>query len=104
MLDTSLEWFGLYRKGATEAYRPMAAVSYRLLGPRGDLQRSTRRVYYHVGSSERGGGSDTIEPTDDCAWKSFDELPKDRARLWGCMDVALEKVSERIGDRIAGER
>jgi hypothetical protein len=104
MLDTSLEWFGLYRKGASDAYRPMMAVSYRVLGPKGDLQRSTRRLYYNVASSERSAGGETIEPADECAWKAFDDLPRDRARLWGCMDAALEKVSERIGDRLAGER
>ena len=101
LLDVSVEWFGLYRSGALESYRPMVAVSYRVLGSKGELQRSSRRIHYNV-PKEMGKGGEAIAAEGECEWKSFDALPKDRARLWGCMDAALEKVAERIGAHVEG--
>ncbi|MBS0374269.1 MAG: hypothetical protein JSR73_06785 [Proteobacteria bacterium] len=101
MLDVAIEWFGLYRSGALESYRPMVAVSYRVLSATGQLEQSTRRVLYHVPSSVATGG-EALAAEGDCAWKSFDELPRERARLWGCMDAALEKVADRIGTHVEG--
>jgi hypothetical protein len=104
LLDVSIEWFGVYRPGAFDAYRPMLSVSYRVLGPRGSLERGTRRVYYNVAPGDRPKGGEAVEPDTECVWKSFDEMSKERQRLWGCMDVALERVAGRIGDRVAGDR
>ena len=101
LLDVSVEWFGLYRSGALESYRPMVAVSYRVLGSKGDLQRSSRRIHYNV-PKEMGKGGEAIAAEGECEWKSFDALPKDRARLWGCMDAALTAVAERIALRVDG--
>jgi len=101
MLDVSVEWFGLYRSGAFEPYRPMVAMSFRVLGPGGALEQSTRRVLFNVPSGVAKGG-EAIAAEGDCAWKSFDELPRDRTRLWGCMDAAIEKVAERIGTHVEG--
>jgi len=101
LLDVSVEWFGLYRSGAFEPYRPMLAISFRVLGPTGALEQSTRRILFNVPSGVAKGG-EAIAAEGECAWKSFDELPRDRARLWGCMDAAIEKVTERIGTRIEG--
>jgi hypothetical protein len=80
----------------------MVAVSYRVVDARGDLVQSTRRLYYNVASGMRPKGGEAIEPEGDCAWKSFEELPRERARLWGCMDAALEKVAERMAGHLAG--
>jgi hypothetical protein len=102
LLDLAVEWFGVYRPGAFDAYQPMLSVSYRLLGPRGSLERGTRRLYYNVAPGDRPKGGETVEPGTECTWKSFDEMSKERQRLWGCMDAALEKVAARIGDRIVG--
>ena len=101
LLDVSVEWFGLYRSGALESYRPMVAVSFRLLDPGGGLERSTRRILFNVPAAVAKGG-ETIAAEGDCAWKSFDELQRDRARLWGCMDAAIDKVADRIGSHVAG--
>jgi hypothetical protein len=101
LLDVSVEWFGLYRSGARESYRPMVAVSFRLLGPSGDLEQSTRRILYNVPADVAKGG-ETIAAEGECAWKSFDELQRERQRFWGCMDAAIDKVAERIGTRVAG--
>jgi hypothetical protein len=101
LLDVSVEWFGLYRSGALESYRPMLAVSFRLLDPGGGLEQSTRRILFNVPAAVAKGG-ETIAAEGDCAWKSFDELQRDRARLWGCMDAAIDKVANRIGTHVAG--
>jgi hypothetical protein len=101
LLDVAIEWFGLYRSGALESYRPMVAVSFRVLNANGQLEQSTRRILLHVPSSVATGG-EAIAAEGDCAWKSFDELPRERARLWGCMDAALEKVADRIGTHVEG--
>ena len=101
LLDVSVEWFGLYRSGALESYRPMLAVSFRVLGPSGALEQSTRRVLFNVPSGVAKGG-EAIAAEGDCAWQSFDELHRDRARLWGCMDAAIEKVADRIGSHVEG--
>ena len=101
LLDVSVEWFGLYRSGAREVYRPMLAASFRVLGPTGSLEQSTRRLLYNV-PPDVGKTGEKIEPEGECAWKSFDELPRERARLWGCMDAAIEKVANRIGTIVAG--
>jgi hypothetical protein len=102
MVDVSIEWFGLYRSGAFESYRPMVAVSYRVVDAHGDLAQSTRRLYYNVAAGLRPKGGEAIEPQGECAWKSFEELPRERARLWGCMDAALEQVAERMGEHLSG--
>ena len=101
LLDVSVEWFGLYRGGAFEPYRPMVALSFRVLGPGGALEQSTRRILFNVPSALAKGG-EAIAAEGDCAWKSFDELPRDRARLWGCMDAAIEKVTDRVGTHVEG--
>jgi hypothetical protein len=101
LLDVSVEWFGVYRSGALEAYRPMVALNYRVLGPGGRLEQSTRRILYNVPSAVAKGG-ETIAAEGDCAWKSFDELRKERARFWGCMDAAIERLADRIGTRVEG--
>jgi hypothetical protein len=101
LLDVSVEWFGLYRSGALESYRPMVAVSFRVLGPKGELEQSSRRILFNVPSGVAKGG-EAIAAEGECAWKSFDEIYKDRARLWGCMDAALEKVADRIGTHVEG--
>lgn len=101
LLDVSVEWFGLYRSGALESYRPMVAVSFRLLGPGGGLEQSTRRILYNVPTDVAKGG-EAIAAEGDCAWKSFDELTRERARFWGCMDAAIDKVADRIGTHIVG--
>lgn len=101
LLDVSVEWFGLYRSGALESYRPLLAVSYRLLSAKGDLQRSSRRIHYNV-PKDMGKGGEVIAATGDCEWKSFDALPQDRARLWGCLDAAIMAVAERIALRLEG--
>jgi hypothetical protein len=101
LLDVSVEWFGLYRPGAFDAYKPMVSVSFRLLDARGGLAYSSRRIYYNVASDNRGKAGEALAVDAECAWKDFDELPKSRARLWGCMDVALEKAANRIGDHVA---
>ncbi len=101
LLDVSVEWFGLYRSGALESYRPLLAVSYRLLGAKGDLQRSSRRIHYNA-PKDMGRGGEVIAATGDCEWQSFDAFPKDRARLWGCMDAAIMTVAERIALRLDG--
>jgi hypothetical protein len=101
LVDVSVEWFGLYKTGAFESYRPMVAVSFRVVGANGNLEQSTRRIHFNV-PSDLGKGGETIAAEGDCEWKSFDDLRKDRARLWGCMDAALEKVAERIGTHVEG--
>jgi hypothetical protein len=101
LLDVSVEWFGLYRSGALESYRPMLAVSFRIVRPTGALEHSTRRILFNVPSGVAKGG-EAIAAEGDCAWKSFDELRKDRARFWGCMDAAIEKVADRIGTHVEG--
>lgn len=101
MIDVSVEWFGLYRSGAFESYRPMIAASFRVLGPTGGLEQSSRRILYNVPSGLAKGG-EAIEAAGDCAWKSFDELRRERARLWGCMDAALDQVADRIGSHVEG--
>lgn len=101
LLDVSVEWFGLYRPGAFDAYKPMISVSYRLIDGRGGLQRSSRYVYYNVAAENRRHVGEAIDADPECTWKTFEELPKAHARLWGCMDVALEKVADRIGERVA---
>ena len=72
-----------------------------MLGADGRLEQSTRRVLYHVPSSVASGG-EAIVADGDCAWKSFDELPRDRVRLWGCLDAAIEKVADRIATHVEG--
>ena len=101
LLDVSVEWFGLYRSGALESYRPMVAASFRLLGPGGSLEQSTRRILFNVPSAVAKGG-ETIAAEGDCAWKSFDDIARERARFWGCMDAAIDKVADRIGTHIVG--
>jgi hypothetical protein len=101
LLDVSVEWFGLYRPGAFEAYKPMVSVSYRLIDERGSLARRSQRIYYNVAPDNRARGGESLDADTECGWKSFEELPKERARLWGCMDVALEKIADRIGERVA---
>jgi hypothetical protein len=101
MLDVSVEWFGVYRSGALEPYRPMVAVSFRVLGPSGALEQGTRRILFNVPSGVAKGG-EAIAAEGDCAWKSFDELRRDRARLWGCMDAAIEQVADRTGAHVEG--
>jgi hypothetical protein len=101
LLDVSVEWFGLYRPGAFDAYKPMVSVSYRLVDARGGLARSSRRIYYNVASGNRAGGGEVIDADTECVWKTFEELPRGRPRLWGCMDVALERIAERIAERVA---
>jgi hypothetical protein len=101
LVDVSVEWFGLYRSGALESYRPMMAVTFRVLDPVGRLEQSSRRVLFNVPSALATGG-EAIAAEGDCAWKSFDELRRDRARFWGCMDAAIEKVADRIGAHVAG--
>lgn len=99
LLDVSVEWFGVYRGGAFEAYRPMLAVGFRVLGPTGALEQSTRRLLFNVPSGIAKGG-EAIAAGDDCAWKSFDEIRAERARFWGCMDAAIERVADRIGAHV----
>jgi hypothetical protein len=101
LLDVSVEWFGVYRGGALESYRPMLAASFRVLGPGGGLEQSTRRVLFNVPSGIAKGG-EAIAAAGDCAWKSFDEIRRQRARFWGCMDAAIEQVAERIGTHVEG--
>jgi len=101
LLDASVEWFGVYRSGALEAYRPMVAVSFRVLGPTGALEQSTRRILYNVPSGVAKGG-EAIPAAEDCAWKAFDEIRQQRSQFWGCMDAAIEQVAERIGTHVEG--
>jgi hypothetical protein len=101
LLDVSVEWFGVYRSGAFEPYRPMVAVSFRVLGPTGGLEQSTRRILFNVPSGVAKGG-EAVAAEGDCAWKSFDELRLERARFWGCMDAALDQVADRIGTHVEG--
>ncbi len=101
LVDVSVEWFGVYRSGAFEPYRPMLAVSFRVLAPDGGLEQSTRRILFNVPSGVATGG-EAIAAEGDCAWESFDALYGDRARLWGCMDAAIEKVADRIGTHVEG--
>ncbi len=101
LLDVSVEWFGIYRSGALESYRPMVAASFRVLGPKGDLEQSTRRILFNVPSGVATGG-EAMAAQGDCAWKSFDEIRQQRARFWGCMDAAIEQVAERIGTHVEG--
>lgn len=101
LLDVSVEWFGVYRSGALESYRPMLAMSFRVLSPTGSLEQSTRRILYNVPSGVAKGG-EAMTADGDCAWKSFDELRRERARFWGCMDAAIEKVADRIGAHVEG--
>jgi len=101
LIDVSVEWFGVHRSGALEAYRPMVAASFRVLGPNGALEQSTRRILFNVPSDLAAGG-EAIAAGSGCEWKSFDELRRERARLWGCMDGALEQVADRIGQHVEG--
>jgi hypothetical protein len=101
LLDVSVEWFGVYRSGARESYRPMLAVSFRVLGPAGGLEQSTRRILFNVPAGVAKGG-EAIAAEGDCAWKSFDDLRRERARLWGCMDAAIGNVADRIGTHVVG--
>jgi hypothetical protein len=101
LLDVSVEWFGLYRGGVSESYRPMLAASFRVLGPDGALEQSTRRILFNVPAGIAKGG-EAIPAEGECAWKSVEELPRERARLWGCLDAAIQVVAERIGSRVAG--
>ncbi|MBS0393095.1 MAG: hypothetical protein JSR54_00645 [Proteobacteria bacterium] len=101
LLDVSVEWFGVYRSGALEPYRPMVAVGFRVVGAGGMLEQSTRRILYNVPASLTRGG-EVVVATGDCDWKSFDAVTLDRARLWGCMDAALEQVADRIGMQVPG--
>jgi hypothetical protein len=101
LLDVSVEWFGVYRSGAFESYRPMVAVSFRVLGPTGALEQSTRRILFNVPSGVVKGG-EVVAAEGDCAWKLFDELRLERARFWGCMDAALDRVADRIGTHVEG--
>ncbi len=101
LLDVSVEWFGVYRSGALEPYRPMVAVGFRVVGADGMLEQSTRRILYNVPASLTRGG-EVVAAANDCSWKSFEAVTLDRARLWGCMDAALEQVAGRIGMQVSG--
>ena len=79
----------------------MLAMSFRVLSPTGSLEQSTRRILYNVPSGVAKGG-EAMTADGDCAWKSFDELRRERARFWGCMDAAIEKVADRIGAHVEG--
>ena len=101
LLDVSVEWFGLYRPGAFDAYKPMVSVSYRLVDAHGNLAYSSRWIYYNVAPGNRPKGGESVDADAECTWQSFEQLPKERVRLWGCMDVVLEKIADRVAARVA---
>ena len=104
LLDATVEWFGVHSRGVTHDYQPWLLVSFRTVNARGGIELATRRIYYNRIPGGDLPVAESIAADEGCKWQKFEDVARDRQRLWGCFDAALEKVAIRIAEQLAPRR
>ena len=104
LLDATVEWFGVHSRGVTHDYQPWLLVSFRTVNARGGVELATRRIYYNRFPDRDLPEAESIAADASCKWQKFEDVARDRQRLWGCFDVAIEKVADRIAEQLTPKR
>ena len=104
LLDATVEWFGVHTRGITHDYQPWLLVSFRTVDAHGGVVLATRRVYYNRIAGADLPVAESIAADENCKWEKFADVVRDRQRLWGCFDTAIEKIAVRIAEQVTPKR
>ena len=104
LLDATVEWFGVHSRGVTHDYQPWLLVSFRTVNARGGVELATHRIYYNRFPDRDLPEAESIAAEEFCKWDKFEAVARDRQRLWGCFDAAIEKIATRIAAQVVPKR
>lgn len=103
LLDVSITQAGFVRRFVR--LEPYMVVSYRVLGPSGELEQLSRLVNFNAAAAELGRPRaferldpppDALAPADGCRFLTSFSAARDAAKLWNCFDQGLAAVATRI--------
>jgi len=100
IVDVAVEWFGVTAAGPFSKYEPFVRLSWRVLDSRGGVIEPTRVAYYNKVKGVDLPKAHGIDADPACAWKTMDEMAKDRPRLWACMNAGLVKLAEHAAESV----